>query len=79
MTIWSIINLQPKPTCSSQGDPTFPRRLHHRGAVDGWPEAPDVVPVDPERGENIGLVEEISNHSGRSQQVLNSHHLVFNN
>ena len=74
-----FLHFQAFPRVDIRGNPTFPRSLHRCRAVDSWPEAPDVVSVDPERREDVGLVEEISQHSGGSQQVLNSHHLGFNN
>ena len=32
--------------------------------VDGGPETPDVVPVDPEMGEDVWLVVEVTEHPG---------------
>ena len=72
----NILLSHPKPTCSCQGNPTFPGTLELSGAVDGWSEAPDVVPVDAERREDIRFVEEIHQHSRRPQEILNSHDLV---
>lgn len=46
------------------------------GGVDGGSEAPLVVSVDAQSGENVWFVEKVPDRPGRPQQVLHPHDLV---
>ena len=54
-------------TSSSAGDLALPLPSGHLARVDRGPDAPDVVPVDAEVGEDVRFVVEVTQQSGTPQ------------
>ena len=71
----SRLKLLKLPTSSGDGDLTFLLVPGHLTGVDGGPEAPDVVPVDAEMGENLWFVVEVAQQPRTSQLTLSLHNL----